>query len=97
MAEEKDLREKDLGELRAAAQAVVDMVDPPEEGTKITKTLVERLQEAPQKIVGYLADNTNLYVVHVLGLFKSYCREANLVPPGEGMAVECSEENITKF
>ena len=41
MAEEKDLREKELGELKAAAQAAVDMVDPPEESTHVDKTSLE--------------------------------------------------------
>jgi len=44
MAEEKDLWEEELDELKAAAQAVVDMVDPPEEGTEQVKTLLERLR-----------------------------------------------------
>ena len=47
MAEEKDLRKKELDDLKAAAQAVIDMVDPPEEGTVQDKTLLERLQGAP--------------------------------------------------
>jgi len=49
MAEEKDLREKELGELKAAA---------PEESTQADKTLLERLQCAPQKIMRYLSDIT---------------------------------------
>ena len=36
MAEEKNLREKELGELKAAAQAVLDMVDPPRRVPKLT-------------------------------------------------------------
>ena len=72
MAEEKDLREKDLGELRAAAQAVVDMVDPPEESTQVDNTLLEQLQGALQKIMRYLSDTTRGYVSHVIGLVKSY-------------------------
>jgi len=36
MVEEKDLREKELGELKAAAQAVLDMVDPPRRVPKLT-------------------------------------------------------------
>ena len=73
------------------------MVDPPEEGAEVSKTLVERLQEAPQKIVGFLSDNAKLYVAHVLGLVKSYWPQANLAPLGQGMAVECSKENFARF
>ncbi|XP_039822696.1 ras-related protein Rab-2-A-like [Panicum virgatum] len=56
----------------AAAQRVVEMVDPLEEGTLSTKTLVESLEEAPQKILSYVSDNTKAYVAHVLALVKSY-------------------------
>ena len=48
------------------------MVDPPEEGAEVSKTLVERLREAPRKFVGFLSDNSKLYVARVLGLVKSY-------------------------
>ena len=84
-------------QVNTAAQALVEMVDRPEEGTEVTKTLMERLREAPQKVVGYLADNTKLYVAHILGLFNSYQPQANLIPLGEGMVLECSEETFIKF
>ena len=94
MAEEKDICEKELGELEAAAHADVDMVDPPEEGTQEDRTQVERLQGTPQKIMRYLSDTTREYVSHVLGLVKSYWPLANLIPLGEGMTEECTEEKI---
>jgi len=96
MAEEKDLWEEELDELKAAAQAVVDMVDPPEEGTEQVKTLLERLRGAPQKIVKYLSDNTRQYVSHVLGLVKSYWPQANLTPV-EGMAIECTDQKFANL
>jgi hypothetical protein len=46
MAVEAELKSKELEELRTAAQVVADMVDPPEEGVVISKTLLERLREA---------------------------------------------------
>ena len=94
MAEEKDICEKELGELKAAAHADVDMVDPPEEGTQEDRTQVERLQGTPQKIMRYLSDTTREYVSHVLGLVKSYWPLANLIPLGEGMTQECTEEKF---
>jgi len=84
-------------ELKMAAQILVHMVDPPEEGAEDTKTLVERLREAPHKIVEYHSDNAKQYVAHVLGLVKSYWPQAKLAPLGEGMAEECSEEDFAKF
>lgn len=97
MAEEKNLRERELNELKVAAQAVVDMVDPLEESTQVGRTLLEQLQGSPQKIMRYLWDTTRGYVSHVLGLVKSYWPQANLVPLGEGISAECSEEIFATF
>jgi hypothetical protein len=47
MAAEKELKDKELEELKGAAQVVVDMVDPPEEGLINKRMLLERLREAP--------------------------------------------------
>ena len=41
MVEEKDLWEKKYNELKAVAQAAVDMVDLPEEGAEQAKILLE--------------------------------------------------------
>jgi len=50
--------QKELLELKTAAQAVVDLVDSVEEGASSSKTLVERLREAPQKFTGYLIESS---------------------------------------
>ena len=98
MAAEKDLHEKELAELRTSGQVVVDMVDLVKDGAVASKTLVERLCEAPQKISSYLSEITKQYVEHVLGLFKSYWAKANLTPLGEGTAImECSEERFVEY
>lgn len=47
LAEEKALRDKELEELRGAARAIVDMLDPPEEGVVDNRSLLDRLHEAP--------------------------------------------------
>ena len=94
MAAERDLYKKELDELKAAAQTVVDMVDLPEEGAELTKTLLERLHGVSQGIIKYLSDTTRQYVSHVLGLVKSYWPQANLVPLGEGISIECSEDKF---
>jgi len=60
MAAERTHMERELNELKAAAQVIVDMINPPEEGDAQEKTLVERLQGAPQSIMKYVS--------HVLGL-----------------------------
>jgi hypothetical protein len=61
MAEEKELRQKQLEELEDAAQVVANMVDPPEERVVDNRTLLEPLHEAPQKnICLYLGDHQDL-------------------------------------
>jgi hypothetical protein len=47
------------------------MVDPSKEVVD-NRTLLERLHEAPQKIVGYISDTTKTYMAHVLGLIESF-------------------------
>jgi gamma-glutamyl phosphate reductase len=71
MAEEKELKQKQLEDLQEAGQVVVNMVEPLEEVVD-KRTLLECLHEAPQKIVGYVFETTKTYVAHVLGLVKSY-------------------------
>ena len=66
LATKRDLHKKELDKLKATAQAVVDMVDPPKEGTGPTRTLFERLQGALQGIIKYHSDTTCQYMSHVL-------------------------------
>jgi hypothetical protein len=72
MAAQRELKDKELEELKGAAQVVVHMVYPPEEGVINERTLLERLRETPQKISGYISETTKTYVVHILGIVKSY-------------------------
>ena len=73
------------------------MVDPQEEGTLSTRSLVERLEEAPKKILDYLSSITKSYVAHVLGLIRSYWPHATLAPLAFGIAVNCLEENFIRY
>ena len=70
------------------------MVDPQEEGMSITKSLVERLEEAPHKILSYLSDNTKSYEANVLAFVRSYWSQAKLTPLASGIAIDCSEEDF---
>jgi len=72
LAAERDLQKKELNELKAASQVIVDMVDPPEEGAEQTNTLLERLQGALLGIIKYLLETARQYGSHVLKLVKSY-------------------------
>jgi hypothetical protein len=73
------------------------MVDPIEEGVVDDRTLLERLREAPQNSSGYISETTKTYVAHVLGLFKSFWPNANLIPLADGMATDCSEEKFAEY
>ena len=73
------------------------MVDPQEEGTSSTRSLVECLEEALRKILDYLSSSTKSYISHVFGLIKSYWSQAKLAPLASGIAVECSEEDFIRY
>ena len=45
-------------------QAVVDLVDPVEGDALVSKTLVERLRGAPQRIGGYLTETSKQCITH---------------------------------
>jgi hypothetical protein len=49
LGEEKEQRQKELDDLKAAAQELVEMVDPREDGAEDEPPLLDRLRGAPQK------------------------------------------------
>jgi hypothetical protein len=61
--------EKELVELKDAAQYVMDLYIPQEEGAE-PKPLIDRLDEAKGRIEGLLLDTTNLAVVATLSTVK---------------------------
>jgi hypothetical protein len=97
IATEQELNKKELEELKDAAQVVVDMVDPLEEGVVSDKTLLERLRETPQKITSYISATTRTYVEDILGLIKSYWPKANLEPLAIGMSADCTEDKFKEL
>jgi phage gp36-like protein len=89
--------QKQLDEIQEAARAIVDMVDPLEEGIVDNRTLLERLREAPQMVASYVSGTTKAYVTHVLGLIKPFWPKANVEPLAEGKAADCSEEKFAEY
>ena len=65
--------------LVAAAQVIVDMVDS-EEGSSSSKSLVERLEEAPKKFFDVMMATSKNYLTHMIGVVKSYLPQFNLAP-----------------
>jgi hypothetical protein len=72
--------EKELGELKDAAQYVMDLYIPQEEGAE-PKSLIDRLDEAEGRIKGLLLDTANLaataaYRVSSTTTRRSTCRRS---------------------
>jgi len=55
----------------AAAQVIVDMVGSEEESSS-SKSLVERLEEAPKKFFDVMTAISKNYLTHMIGIVKSY-------------------------
>ena len=58
--------------LVAAAQAIVDMVDPQEGEASNSRSLVEHLEEASRKIIDFMTATSKNYLSHMLAVMKSY-------------------------
>ena len=69
----------DQTRLVAAAQVIVDMVDSEGESSS-SKSLVERLEEAPKKFFDIMMTTSKNYLTHMIGMVKSYWPQHNLAP-----------------
>ena len=87
---------EDHTRLVVAAQALVDVVDS-EEGSSNSKSLVERLEEAPQKIFDVMTATSKNYLTHMIGVVKSYLPQFNLAPIGKGIASSYSDEKFREY
>jgi hypothetical protein len=74
----------------------VDVVDS-EEGSSNSKSLVERLEEAPQKIFDVMTATSKNYLTHMIGVVKSYLPQFNLAPIAKGIAPNCSDEKFRDY
>jgi hypothetical protein len=94
-------RIKTLGEelesIRGAARELVDVVDPPEEGKANPWPLLERLREAPKKVMKFLSEAPVTCVNNALAIVKSFLPGAKLEIFAEGMAADCTEEQFDKY
>jgi hypothetical protein len=97
LSEKDERRQKELEDLRGAAQELVDMVDPPEEGEAGEQPLLERLRGAPQKVVKFLSEAPVACVSHALTFVKSFWSEAQLEAFAQGVAVECTEDQFNEY
>jgi hypothetical protein len=97
LSEKDEQRLKELEDLRGAAQEVVDMVDPPEEGEAGQRPLLERLRGAPQKVVKFLSEGPIVCVSHALAFVKSFLPKAQLEIFAQGVAAECTEDQFAEY
>jgi hypothetical protein len=97
LGEKDEQRQKELEDLRGAAQELVDMVNPQEDGKTGEQTLLERLLGASQKVTSFLTEAPAACVSHVLAFVKSFWLEAQLEMFAQGVAVECTEEQFNEY
>ena len=74
----------------------MDMVDS-EEGSSNSKSLVERLEEAPKKFFDVMTTTSKNYLTHMIGVVKSYLPQFNLAPIAKGIAPDCSDEKFRGY
>ena len=71
-----------------------DMIDPQEGEASSSRSLVERLEEAPRKIIDFMTTTSMNYLTHMLGIVNSYWPQHNLAPIAKGIAVDCSDQDF---
>jgi hypothetical protein len=97
LSEKDERRQKELEDLRGAAQELVDMVDPPEEGEAGGRPLLERLHGAPLKVIKFLSEAPVACVSHALAFVKSFVPEAQLETFAQGVAAECTKDQFAEY
>jgi hypothetical protein len=88
---------EELEDLRGAARELVDMLDPPQEVEANPWTLLERLREAPEKVMKLLPQAPVTCVNNTLAIVKSFLPSAKLEIFAQGMAADCTEEQFDRY
>jgi hypothetical protein len=88
---------EELEDLRGAARELVHMVDPPEEGETNPQPLLERLHEAPKKVIKFLSEAPVTCVNNALAIVKSFLPSAQLEIFAQGMAADCTEDQFDRY
>ena len=74
----------------------MNVVDSKEESSN-SKSLVEGLEEAPQKIFDVMTATSKNYLTHMIGVVKSYLPQFNLAPIAKGIAPDCFDEKFWDY
>jgi len=67
------------------------------EGSSNSKSLVERLEEAPKKIFDVMIAISKNYLTHMIGVIKSYLPQFNLAPIAKEIAPNYSDEKFRDY
>jgi hypothetical protein len=73
------------------------MGDPPEEGDVSPRPLLERLHEAPKKVLKFLSEAPVACVSNALAYVKSFVPIAQLSIFAQGMAADCPDERFEEY
>ena len=74
----------------------MDVVDTEEESSS-SKSLVEHLEEAPQKFFDVMTATSKNYLTHMIGVVKSYLPQFNLASIAKEIAPSCSDEKFREY
>ena len=74
----------------------MDVVDTGEESSS-SKSLVERLEEAPHKFFDVMMATSQNNLTHMIGVVKSYLPQFNLAPIAKGIAPSCSNLKFREY
>ena len=74
----------------------MDTIDS-EEGSSSSKSLLERLEEAPKKIFDVMTATPKNYLTHMIGVVKSYLSHFILAPIAKGIAPNCPNEKFWDY
>ena len=94
VADGAEERQKELQELREAAQTVVESMGSTDGSGD---SLADRLRKVPQKFAEYMAETSRNCVAQVLGLVKSYWPSAKIAVLGDGMCSTCDHDQFAKY
>jgi len=87
----------ELREVRDAAQEIAEVTEIPEENEDELLSLAEKLHKVPETFERYVSTTTRQYMVHVLGLVKSYWPTTRLDALGKGAKADCMDEQFRQY
>ena len=100
LSESRDSMQRELVELREvrdAAQEIVEVMEIPEGNEDEPLSLAGKLCKVPEAFERYVSTTTRQYMVHVLGLVKSYWPITHLDALGKGARSDCTNDQFNQY